>query len=189
MAVDKLVDSTQLNADLTSVANAIRTKSGTSAQLAFPAGFVSAIEAIPTGGGSSVKYTRYTLTGDTTLKALLESINYQVQDAFALCIMIRASGTVAPSQGNYTLNNYIFYFHQNTLFHGKHLWQGGQKTPDSFQSLPATNENDTAMAIQNGILVSTASSATSCLGASGDVVTIAEMPIDIDNTIMEGGAI
>lgn len=51
MAVDKLVDSSQLDADLTSVANAIRTKGGTSAQLAFPAGFVSAVEAIPTGGG------------------------------------------------------------------------------------------------------------------------------------------
>lgn len=51
MAVDKLVDSTQLDADLTSVANAIRTKGGTSADLAFPAGFVSAVQAIPTGGG------------------------------------------------------------------------------------------------------------------------------------------
>lgn len=51
MSVDKLVDSTQLDADLTSVANAIRTKGGTSASLAFPAGFVSAVEAIPTGGG------------------------------------------------------------------------------------------------------------------------------------------
>lgn len=56
MAVDKLVDSTQLDADLTSVANAIRTKGGTSAQLAFPSGFVSAVEAIPTGGGSIAGY-------------------------------------------------------------------------------------------------------------------------------------
>ena len=48
MAVDKLVDSTQLDADLTSVANAIRTKGGTSATLAFPLGFVSAINAIQT---------------------------------------------------------------------------------------------------------------------------------------------
>lgn len=52
MAVDKLVDSAQLDADLTSVANAIRTKGGTSSDLAFPAGFVSAVEAIPTGGGT-----------------------------------------------------------------------------------------------------------------------------------------
>lgn len=36
--------------DMTSVANAIRTKGGTSAQLAFPAEFVSAIGDIPTGG-------------------------------------------------------------------------------------------------------------------------------------------
>lgn len=39
------------SADLTSVANAIRTKGGTSAQLAFPADFVQAIEDIETGGG------------------------------------------------------------------------------------------------------------------------------------------
>ena len=37
--------------DLTAVANAIRTKGGTSAQLTFPSGFVSAIENIPSGGG------------------------------------------------------------------------------------------------------------------------------------------
>lgn len=44
-----LVDST----DLTSVANAIRAKSGGSAQLAFPQGFVSEIGNIPSGGGGS----------------------------------------------------------------------------------------------------------------------------------------
>ena len=50
MAVDKLVDSTQLDSDLTSVANAIRAKSGGSSQLAFPTGFVSEIQALPSGG-------------------------------------------------------------------------------------------------------------------------------------------
>lgn len=50
MSVDKLVDSTQLNTDLTSVANAIRAKSGGSSQLAFPNGFVSEIGNIPSGG-------------------------------------------------------------------------------------------------------------------------------------------
>ena len=38
--------------DLTSVADAIRTKGGTSAQLEFPDGFVSAVEEIETGGGT-----------------------------------------------------------------------------------------------------------------------------------------
>ena len=44
-----LVDGT----DMTSVANAIRTKGGTSAQLEFPSGFVSAIGNISGGGGAS----------------------------------------------------------------------------------------------------------------------------------------
>ena len=47
--------------DLTSVANAIRTKGGTSAQLAFPSGFVSAIAAIPSGGGDYDKLIDGTL--------------------------------------------------------------------------------------------------------------------------------
>lgn len=58
MSVDKLVDSTQLNTDLTSVANAIRAKSGGSSQLAFPSGFVSAIADIPSGGGGA--WTEFT---------------------------------------------------------------------------------------------------------------------------------
>ena len=36
--------------ELTSIANAIRTKGGTQAQLVFPTGFVSAVQEIPTGG-------------------------------------------------------------------------------------------------------------------------------------------
>lgn len=67
MAVDKLVDSTQLDADLTSVANAIRTKGGTSAQMAFPAGFVSAVNAIPTGvTPTGTKQISITENGTTT---------------------------------------------------------------------------------------------------------------------------
>lgn len=46
-----MADYLTTDTELTSVANAIRTKGGTSAQLVYPAGFVSAIEAIPTGGG------------------------------------------------------------------------------------------------------------------------------------------
>ena len=49
MALDKAVDSAQLNADLTAVADAIRAKGGTAAQLVYPSGFVSAIQDIQTG--------------------------------------------------------------------------------------------------------------------------------------------
>ena len=71
MAVDKLVDSTQLDADLTSVANAIRTKGGTSASLAFPAGFVSAIDVIPTGGGGvTISSTTFRITNSRASGAM-----------------------------------------------------------------------------------------------------------------------
>lgn len=53
MSLDKLVDSSQLDTDLTSVANAIRAKSGGSSQLTFPAGFVSEIQSIVSGGGAN----------------------------------------------------------------------------------------------------------------------------------------
>ena len=51
MAFDKLVDSAALEANLKTVADAIREKAGTSDALAFPAGFAEAIAAISAGGG------------------------------------------------------------------------------------------------------------------------------------------
>lgn len=55
MALDKLVDSSQLNSNLTAVANAIRSKSGQTGSLSFPTGMASAIAAIQTGGGKAAQ--------------------------------------------------------------------------------------------------------------------------------------
>lgn len=55
MSVDKLVDSTQLESDLTDVADAIRAKTGGTADLAFPADFVSEIGSISGGGTVAVE--------------------------------------------------------------------------------------------------------------------------------------
>ena len=49
MAYDTLVDGSQLNSDLTSIANAIRTKTGDNNQLVFPVDFVNAIGSISGG--------------------------------------------------------------------------------------------------------------------------------------------
>ena len=53
MALDKVVDSAELDASLQVIAEAIRAKGGTSEALEFPAGFVSAVEAITAGSGES----------------------------------------------------------------------------------------------------------------------------------------
>ena len=91
MAVDKLVDSTQLNADLTSVADAIRTKGGTSAQLAFPSGFVSAINAISTGGG-----------GEPVTEKQINFIDYDGTILHSYTASEWASVTALPSNPSHT---------------------------------------------------------------------------------------
>lgn len=76
MAIDKAIDSTQLNADLTSVANAIRTKGGTSAQLIFPNGFVGAIGDIQTGGGGAEEMSgEIVIASDTTSVSFLHGLS------------------------------------------------------------------------------------------------------------------
>lgn len=51
--------------ELTSIANAIRTKGGTQSQLEFPTGFVSAVQAIPTGGNMQSKTVTPNVAGQT----------------------------------------------------------------------------------------------------------------------------
>ena len=53
MALDKVIDSAALDAGMTSVADAIRAKAGTTEPLAWPDGFITAISGIETGGGDS----------------------------------------------------------------------------------------------------------------------------------------
>ena len=86
MAVDKLVDSTQLDADLTSVANAIRTKGGTSAALAFPADFVSAIAAIPSGGSGSPTATFSATMASSDATISFSAGDYAIPSQYALFI-------------------------------------------------------------------------------------------------------
>lgn len=62
MAKDKAVDSAVLNAGLTSIADAIREKAGTTEALSFPAGMAAAIAGIETGGSIEVKTGEVTLT-------------------------------------------------------------------------------------------------------------------------------
>lgn len=107
MAVDKLVDSTQLDADLTSVANAIRTKGGTSAQLAFPAGFVSAIGAIPTGGGSPL-IASGTFTGNGDYRITVPIADKVPIKNFAF-LAEYASASVA-SDANYKIIKYAYIY-------------------------------------------------------------------------------
>lgn len=83
MAYDKLVDSAQLDAGLMSVADAIRAKGGTSEELAFPDGFVSAVEGIQAGGGADTILGREYMSGSFTLAEDTTS-QYEIADVTKL---------------------------------------------------------------------------------------------------------
>lgn len=105
MAVDKLVDSTQLDADLTSVADAIRTKGGTSASLAFPADFVQAIADIPTGGGGSgiVLLGSGSVTKTSTTNPLIISVSYT---GTPILVFVCADNVADVAQGRTAIKIY-----------------------------------------------------------------------------------
>lgn len=64
MALDKVVDSAVLDAEMTSVANAIRAKTGNAAMLAWPDGFEMAIAGITGGGGIQSASGEYSIAED-----------------------------------------------------------------------------------------------------------------------------
>ena len=82
MAIE-LVDATQLDSDLTDIADAIRTKGGTSLPLNFPLDFISAINAI--SGGSGLSFSTFSATKVSTENTInFEVGSYTVPSIFAL---------------------------------------------------------------------------------------------------------
>lgn len=137
MALDKLVDSTQLDSDLTSVADAIRAKSGGSSQLAFPAGFVSEIGNIPSGGGGGnpIEKTVYTHAqdwlSDSTGNTEAFKKTYFTKGAGMYYVTIennnatgnyKAVSAIAATGNMLTEDDYIFGRLGGNVYHGGVSW-------------------------------------------------------------------
>ena len=130
--------------DLTAVANAIRTKGGTSENLEFPSEFVTAIQNIPTGGSSAIgiddtqdaaggtvrTITAVSLAGDTVTAAHLES-GYTAHDATGASI----TGTMPAPAGNVGESDVNFIDYDGTLVASRTKAQINAMTSDS--DLPA----------------------------------------------------
>ena len=78
MALDKVVDSAVLDAEMTSVANAIRAKTGNTDMLAWPNGFLAAIAEITGGGGAGLAYDMGELVLDADTKGFKLSLPHNL---------------------------------------------------------------------------------------------------------------
>ena len=101
MSVDKLVDSTQLDSDLTSVADSIRAKAGKSGKLDFPSGFKSAIDSI---SKSEIKNQDITIKENGTYTADegytgFGTVKVETEIAKNQNITIKENGTYTPDSG------------------------------------------------------------------------------------------
>lgn len=97
MAVDKLVDSAQLDSDLGDIADAILAKSGGTGPIAFPAGFLSEIADISTGGGGGTVVRTGTFT--PTTKELTASFDVGTTDTIKNVLVVPTSENPIKSDG------------------------------------------------------------------------------------------
>lgn len=136
--------------DLTSIASAIRTKGGTSAQLTFPQGFVDAVGAIPTGGITPTGTKQITLTDNgTTTEDVTNYASAQITVAIPVY-----NGEIVTSGYNVTisLTNPI----EPSYFLGCEIWNipeyGGPLGDDLLGSI-SSPDGTTTITVNSGEMI------------------------------------
>lgn len=107
MAYDKVVDSASLDSKLTQVADAIRTKGNTSADLQFPSGFISAIQAIQTGTELQIIVSVTSGATVTATKGSLSVSGTSVNNSCTLTVPEEGEWTVSATLGGETSTSNI----------------------------------------------------------------------------------
>lgn len=95
MALDKVVDSAVLDAGMTSVANAIRAKTGNADMLAWPDGFKMAVDGIQSGSASGIYMAR--VTPETDSNELKIQHNLGTTDILLAVAFAETLGEITPS--------------------------------------------------------------------------------------------
>ena len=94
-------------------------------------------------------------------------------------LIIRASGSTAPSTGSYTLNNYFVPYKNKAELssnYKRYNYKNGTKEPNSFAPFE-TNGSVSYTMIQNGKL-SVASPTSSFMGGTGTKITVIDIEMD-----------
>ncbi len=127
--------------ELTSIANAIRTKGGTQAQLTYPTGFVSAINDIPTGGGKPsvvLSYNQeYRFRGQTGAD-LIAAVDFTTSNLSSIQYMFEGyTGTTIPFSLNIGSLNGVQYLFSKCYY---------------LTTLPTINFNSSGLAANGGLV-------------------------------------
>lgn len=160
--------------DLTSVANAIRTKGGTSASLGFPSDFITAIGNI--SGGGSVPAVTGTFTGTTAGSAITVSVPY-TGNGYPIALMI------FPSTGAYKTGSSIYSLAKKyAIVAGARIKRDTSSTPTYSGSgeenkgcyfvLYKNSDSDATIGVTNGALDGTMFTADSAGSTAGTVMRI-----------------
>lgn len=126
MAYDKVIDSAALDANLTTVAEAIRSKGGMSASLAFPSGFADAISAIKTGGNLVVKTITIASELTNTTKTLVTADSFVKEHygctGFAAVLIPADSASIANSTNVYV--PFVYHGNRSMIKTGSNIYYG-----------------------------------------------------------------
>ena len=125
MADNKVVNTTQLEADLTSIADGIRAKAESSDSLVFPSGFVDAIANIVTGGGLPSGFSAFASGTFTPTSALTgnQSIEHGLGVTPNFFYLI-ALGNMNVSNTSYVISQQCFlktWTYNSTICYGFRL--------------------------------------------------------------------
>lgn len=147
MAYDKVVDSVQLDADLKVVADAIRSKSGTTEQLSFPQGMKQAVDSIQSGGAVGLPMWNglITQTSDVTYMNITHNLNSDK------LLIIAELVDVTTRHVNYQPYRIIGWSPEVLTPHKKYAY--GDYTNEAYADesvAPTTNRTVAAMLDSNG---------------------------------------
>ena len=184
----KVVDADQLDADLTTVADAIRAKAGTEDPLAFPEGWKKAVEGIATGDKFPESRLYCTLTADMSWREIVEANPITTRYTKSLIWMMVMGDNVA-TQGTPTYKWLVIY-HDNEasepalINFAFYTYVNQPVSPNSmglFETVGGVKGN--FVTVKNGVITSINRSTQYV--AAGNSIYLQEIPFDILNCRMD----
>ena len=137
MAVDKLVDSAQLESGLTDIADAIRVKTGKSESIEFPDGFVNEIESIGGGKQPITQFGYYFKGGMLSAQVIHNHVRVEYVGGSGSTIALNGSGSNFnfPEWFKINAGSTVTITYKNVINPNNKIWNANLKKANTTTSL------------------------------------------------------